>query len=181
VSDHRRHLVLVGLMGSGKSTVARLVARRTGRRVVDVDAEVERAAGCTIATLFATRGEPVFRRHETDALREALEAHDPCVIATGGGVVTQEINRSLLLDHPDVVVVWLDATPEQLLARVTTSTTVRPLLANDPLGVLRRLHEERRPWYAEVADHRVDAGGSTPDAVVEAIMHTVAEPGAHPS
>lgn len=165
-----RHLVLVGLMGSGKTTVARRVADRTGRRVVDLDAQVEATVGCSIPDLFATRGEEAFRDCETEALQATLVAEDRTVIATGGGVVVRTVNRELLRRSSHATVIWLDATPEALLARLGRGSAGRPLLHDDPAGVLRRLHGERAAWYAEVADHRIDTVGCSLDEVTDAVV-----------
>lgn len=159
----RRHLVLVGLMGCGKSTLARRVAHLVDCQVLDLDAQIEARAGCTIPELFATRGEAVFRDLETQMLQHALDATSPSVIATGGGVVVREINRMTLARSDRAMVVWLDTTPEVLAARVAGTAATRPLLAEDPLGALRRLHDERREWYAEVAHRRLDVASGPPE------------------
>jgi shikimate kinase len=163
------HLLLVGLMGSGKSTAARRLGAAMQRRVVDLDTEVETAAGCSIPELFATEGEDGFRRRETEALTSALHEPDPLVIATGGGVVVRAENRARMRNTPGVRVVWLDASPEALVARVGRGSSTRPLLADDPEGVLRRLHAERHAWYGEVAHHRVATDGRSLDEVLAAI------------
>jgi len=169
VAPTLRHLVLVGLMGSGKSTVARRLSQRLHHRMVDLDAVVEAQAGCTIAELFARRGEAAFRDMESQVLAAQLASPEPSVIATGGGAVVREGNRHALAEAPDVRVVWLDARPEDLVRRVGGSAATRPLLADDPRGVLERLDRERRPLYGEVADHRIDTAGRSLDEVVEAV------------
>lgn len=156
-------------MGSGKSTVARRLGEVTRYRVIDLDTEVELAAGCSIPELFATEGEGGFRHRESQALVTALEASDPVIIATGGGVVVREENRTQLRRAAGVRVVWLDASPEALLARVGRGSSTRPLLADDPLGVLRRLHDERAAWYAEVAHQRIDTNTLSLDEVLDAV------------
>lgn len=164
------HLVFVGLMGSGKSTVSRRVAQRLGWPVVDLDELVEAEAGCSIAELFASRGEVAFRDLESQVLETVLHDPRPSVVATGGGVVVRPHNRRLLGHNSRARVVWLDATPEVLARRVSGGTTVRPLLADDPLGALRRLDAERRPLYREVAHHRLDTDVPSLDAVVDAVV-----------
>jgi len=139
--------------GSGKSSVARRVARASGRRPVDVDAEIEREAGRPIPEIFATDGEAGFRDLETQVLRAVLESDEPAVIATGGGAVLRAENRAAMRSHG--VVVWLRATPETLLARVGDGSS-RPLLAGDPLGNLARLAAERGDAYADAAHQVVD-------------------------
>jgi len=151
-----RHVVLVGLMGSGKTTVGRRLAARLGRTFIDADAALEEITDRTIAEIFDSDGERGFRAIEADVLEELLEHHEPAVIASGGGVVLSGENRHRL-QQPEVTVVWLDASPAFLASRVEGKTH-RPLLAGaaDPRTVLARLHEERTPRYEEVADLVVD-------------------------
>ena len=168
-----RHLVLVGMMGSGKTTVGRRVAARLGRRLRDSDAEVEARTGHTVREIFETEGEAAFRTEEARALAEALDEPDPVVVAAAGGVVLDPDNRARLRDAGTVV--WLDATPEELARRVATGSH-RPLLGDDPLAALRRLDGERRPLYEEVADHRVPVGGRPLDDVVADVLTLVGAP-----
>jgi shikimate kinase len=147
-----RHVVLVGLMGSGKTTVGRRLAARLDRHFVDADAALEEITDRTIPDIFARHGEVGFRDIEEDTFEELLEHHEPCVIAAGGGLVLRPANRSRL-KRPSVTVVFLDAGPAFLASRVEGKPH-RPLLHGDEptLDVLTRLHEERAPLYAEVAD-----------------------------
>ena len=162
------HLALVGLMGSGKSTVGRILADRLDRRLVDTDELVESAVGTTIAELFAARGEPAFRRYELDTLTRSLTRPEPSIIATGGGVVTTTEARQALKIDADVV--WLRASPESLAARLHGDDT-RPLIGDrDPLQVLSDLHEHRAPLYAEVADVIVDVDGLAPVEVADRVL-----------
>jgi shikimate kinase len=150
-----RHVVLVGLMGSGKTTVGRRLAARLGRAFIDADAALEEITDRTIAEIFSSDGERGFRAIEADVLEELLEHHEPAVIASGGGVVVSGENRQRLR-QPNVTVVWLDASPAFLASRVGRQDH-RPLLAGeDPRAVLTRLHGERAPRYEEVADLVVD-------------------------
>jgi shikimate kinase len=151
-----RHVVLVGLMGSGKSTIGRRLAARLERGFVDTDAALVEIADRPISDIFATDGEAGFRAMEADVLEELLEHHEPTVIASGGGVVLREDSRQRLR-APEVTVVWLDASPAFLASRVEHKHH-RPLLAGDePVrAVLARLHTERAPLYAEVADITID-------------------------
>jgi shikimate kinase len=148
-----RHVVLVGLMGVGKSTVGRRLAKELGRPFADVDEQVELRAGATIPQIFRTDGEDRFRRIETETLADLLGRPSPLVIAAGGGAVTGAANRAALA-AAGAYVVWLRASAEFLAGR--TDPTHRPLLADDPEGTLGRLLAERTPYYEEVADVAVD-------------------------
>ena len=150
------HVVLVGMMGSGKTTVGRRAAKLLGRPFVDADEAFIPRYGRTVAEVFAADGEAGFRRLEAELLAEVLEVSTPLVVACGGGVVTTEDNRRRLC-QPDVYVVWLRAEPAFLASR-TQQKADRPLLSGDPRAVLERLSIEREPWYAEVADAALDVG-----------------------
>jgi shikimate kinase len=146
------HVVLVGLMGVGKSTVGRRLAREMDRPFADLDEQVELAEGCTVPTLFRTRGEAAFRAVEAAVLAELVARPAPLVIAAGGGVVTGEANRRLLAS---TFVVWLRASAGFLAGR--TDPAHRPLLAGgDPRERLTRLAADREPLYRAVADATVD-------------------------
>jgi shikimate kinase len=163
-----QHLVLVGLMGSGKTTVARVVADRLGRRVIDSDAVIECATGRTVREIFADEGEAAFRSHETAALLEALANPVPAVIAAAGGVVLSADNRAALKSS-NAKVVWLCATPALLVARAVSGGH-RPLLDDDPAGMLQHMHETREALYREVADAIVLVDHRSVAEVVEAVM-----------
>jgi shikimate kinase len=167
------HVVLVGMMGSGKTTTGRHLAKVLGRSFVDADEAFVGRFGRTVAEVFATDGEPGFRALESELLAALLDVTDPLVIAAGGGVVVTEGNRALLA-RPDVHVVYLEASPGFLASRARARAH-RPLLAGgDVADTLERLHGERHAWYLEVADDVVDvsdfATASTPKrALAEAI------------
>jgi shikimate kinase len=148
-----RHLVLVGMMATGKSTIGRAVARRTGRPFIDSDAQIEAETGHTVREIFEQQGEAAFRRLEADALAKALGTTEPAVIAAAGGVVLSPHNRALLKTAGRVV--WLRADPRTLAHRVRPNDH-RPLLEDDPLGTLTRLADDRADLYAEVADAVID-------------------------
>lgn len=160
--------MLVGMMGSGKSTVARMLGERLGRQVLDTDQMIEQRTGRTVREIFAGDGEDEFRRLESGVLDEALRTDAPSVIAAAGGVVTQERNRTMLRES-DARVVWLSADPATLAERVGAAPH-RPLLDADPEGALRRLAEQRDGWYREVADLIVRVDGRSVHDVVEAIL-----------
>ena len=161
------HLVLVGPMGAGKTTVGRALAERLGRGFVDVDAEVEVRTGRTVAQLFAAEGEPAFRAIEAEALADVLAAPEATVVATGGGAVLCAASREALAGHATV---WLRADPEVLAARVVGGGD-RPLLAGgDAEAALARIVAEREPLYHDVAGIVVDVAGLTVDEVVDRVL-----------
>jgi shikimate kinase len=162
------HVVLVGLMGTGKTTVGRALAARLDRPFLDSDDLVERRAGRTVRELFVDGGEPAFRDLETEVLADALAAGEPSVIAAAGGVVIRPTNRDALT-RADAHVVWLQAEPSTLVARVTGAGH-RPLLDDDPAGTLTRMGAERAAWYAEVADQALVVEGRSVDDLVAEIV-----------
>jgi shikimate kinase len=147
-------VVLVGLMGSGKTTVGRKLARLVGAGFVDADVELEARSGRSVAEWFAD-GEAAFRDAEAGLLVDVLAAPDPVVLGAGGGVVVRPENRARL-SEADVAVVYLHGEPAFLASRAQAKPH-RPLLAEaDPVEVFERLHAERDPWYREVADATVE-------------------------
>jgi shikimate kinase len=167
------HVVLVGMMGAGKTTVGQVVAARLGRRFVDSDELIEARTGQTVREIFETAGEPAFRALETEALIEALDDPTPLVIAAAGGVVLRPENRAAL-ERSDALVVWLSADPAVLADRVRVGDH-RPLLGDDPEAVLRRLAPARKEWYEEVADAVVETDHASTDEVVERVLDLVGE------
>jgi shikimate kinase len=166
------HLLLVGMMGSGKTTVGRLLARRLGRPFFDSDDEVVQATGRTIPEIFESDGEAAFRAEERRALQAAVASPTPVVVAVAGGAVLDPRNRALLQRAGTVV--WLRADPGTLAGRVGDGTG-RPLLGDDPPAALRRLAAERTPLYEQVADVVVDVEGAAPAAVVEEVLAAVGD------
>lgn len=148
------HVVLVGLSGTGKTSVGRRMAALLSRSFVDADEEIEERTGRTVRGIFVADGEPAFRQLEASVMADLLAAPEPSVVAAGGGAVVTETTRKLL-QQPDVFVVWLTATPEFLASR-TTKKAHRPLLDGDPIAALSRLAAERGAWYEEVADITFD-------------------------
>lgn len=148
------HVVLVGLSGTGKTSVGRRIAALLSVPFVDADEEIESRTGRTVRGIFAQDGEAAFREVEATVIADLVGATDPSVIAAGGGAVVTEATRKLLT-QPHVFVIWLTATPEFLASR-TSKKAHRPLLDSDPVATLRRLSDERTEWYAEVADVEFD-------------------------
>ncbi len=146
------HVVLVGLMGSGKTTVGRKVAALLGRPFVDADDELEARTGRSVAEWFESEGEVGFRSAEADLLADLLEAPEPLVVGAGGGVVVTGRNRDRLA-RDDVAVAYLHGEPAFLGSRAKPKPH-RPLLAGDvdAKAVLAEMYEARDPWYREVAD-----------------------------
>ena len=163
-----QHLVLVGMMAVGKTTVARKVAERVGRVLFDTDAMIEQRSGRSVRDIFADDGEGVFRALEADMLSIALASDTPAVIAAAGGVVLSRENRQAL-KRSNARVVWLCADRDTLLHRIGGEAH-RPLLDDDPAGTLQRMFREREALYREVADAVVDVDQRSVDEVVEAVL-----------
>jgi shikimate kinase len=161
-------IYLVGFMGSGKSTVGRALAQRMGWSFFDIDCEIERAEAMTIAGIFETRGEPEFRRIETDMIRRHvrwIERGLPAVVALGGGAFAFPGNRELVENNG--VTIWLDC-PLEIAERRVASGASRPL-ARDPER-FRSLYASRREAYSR-ADVRVEIVTDDPETVVDAIAN----------
>jgi shikimate kinase len=165
--NSRSNIYLVGLMGAGKTTVGRQLARRLGRRFVDVDHEIVERTGVSIPTIFEIEGEEGFRRREAQAIAE-LTAGTDVVLATGGGVVLNPDNRSRL--HDTGWVVYLNVPPALLYER-TRHDRNRPLLrVPDPKAKLEELHAVRDPLYREIAHLVVDGSYLVASGVVHYLL-----------
>ncbi len=162
-----RPLILTGFMGSGKSSVGRVLAKRLGCRFIDLDAEIVAAAGCSINDIFARDGEQAFRLLESSMLEQVLSAGKGCVLATGGGAVISAQNRSLMRSRG--VIINLNVTLDQVLARLKGSSD-RPLLAGDDAALrATALMDEREQFYAD-ADIRIDTDGKSVEDVSAEIL-----------
>jgi shikimate kinase len=162
------HVVLVGAMGSGKTTVGGELARRLGRPLVDSDEQVRRRTGRTVHDIADSDGAEALHRAEVHALRDALDRPVPSVVAAAASVVTDDRIRARLAGD-DVTVIWLRASPETLATRVGEPGD-RPFLGHDSLAVLRRLEAERRRLYEQVADITVDVESGDPPVLAERIL-----------
>ena len=172
--DEARHLVLIGMMGVGKSSVGRRLALRLGRPFVDTDKLVEEAAGKAVPEIFADDGEPVFRRLEALAVGEALDSDTWAVVAFGGGAVLDPANRDRARER--ALVVWLQAPARELARRVSAAQRrsgglARPLLvAGSPEATLEAIAAEREECYRAAAHVLIDTAGRSPGQVATAVL-----------
>jgi shikimate kinase/3-dehydroquinate synthase len=165
------NIFLVGLMGAGKTTIGRLLARKLNRRFVDADHEIEARTGATIPWIFEIEGEACFRRREADVIRD-LSAQQGLVLATGGGAVLDPKSRALLAERGTVI--YLRASIGSILQR-TAHDKNRPLLQTaDPRGKLEQLWTERDPLYREIADLVIDTGRPNVQSMVQTILDQLA-------
>lgn len=163
----RRALVLVGMMGSGKSSVGRRLATRLGLTFIDADVEIETAAGMSIPEIFAQRGEAEFRDGERRVIARILATQPTLVLATGGGAFMNAETRQRVKDL--AVSIWLKAEPDVLMRRVRKRSN-RPLLQTaDPEGTLRAMLAQREPVYA-LADLTIESRDVPHDSVVDDIV-----------
>jgi shikimate kinase len=160
------NIFLVGIMGVGKTTVGKLIAKEFGYRFFDTDALVEKVAGKTIKEMFATEGEASFRQLESQVLAE-VSACTRSSIATGGGIVLQQMNWSYLQQG---LVVWLDAPVEVIVERLQKDTT-RPLLqADDPGAQLEKLSAARQHLYQQADLHIPVGANDTPEQIAARVI-----------
>ncbi|MDX8407369.1 MAG: shikimate kinase [Mariprofundaceae bacterium] len=163
--------ILVGLMGSGKSSIGRRLAARLQLPLVDLDHVIVEQAGCSIPEIFAERGEAGFRELESRILAEVIGK--PAVLATGGGIVMREENRELLKQHPPVI--WLNASPAFLAQRIDGDAN-RPLIADgDTLNKLQELARVRYPLYEACADFVLPRGDMKKSEALAAIIEFLAD------
>jgi shikimate kinase len=162
-----RQLALIGLPGSGKSTVGHQLARRLGLPFRDSDHEIESRIGCTIREFFEREGEPAFRDIEEEVIRELTDG-SPAVLATGGGAVLRAANRQRLRDSAHVV--YLRSSPDELYRRLRHDRH-RPLLqVADPLQRLRTLYDERDPLYRETCHFVIETGRPSVATLVNMVL-----------
>lgn len=170
--DTAANLVLVGPMGAGKSSIGKRLAHALTLEFVDADRVLEARTGASVAEIFACEGEAGFRRRESTLLAELLGGHGQ-LIATGGGVVLSAENRALLAR--EAYVIHLDVGVAEQLKRLARDRT-RPLLQRpDREAVLQAMAAERAPFYAQVADLRLDTDGRTPDQACRLLLPRIRE------
>jgi shikimate kinase/3-dehydroquinate synthase len=162
-----KSIVLVGMMGAGKSSVGACLRRRTGLGLLDTDEIVASNFGMSIPEIFAKHGEKKFREAETEALR-CMRTEEQTIIITGGGIVLRKENVEIL--RSQAVIVWLDGDEETLFARASRKQN-RPLLhTKNPRKTFSQILGARRPLYAHIADIRVDTSVLTDEEVALAIL-----------
>jgi shikimate kinase len=160
-------------MGSGKSTIGRIIATRLGRHFVDNDVVLEQRAGATAAEIARDRGVDALHADEAAVLRDALDADHAAVITAAASTVTDASLRSRL--HDGAFVVWLTAAPETLARRTATGTADRPELDADPLALAEHQRLERDPLFAQVADLLVATDGSVESVVDDVLANLPAD------
>jgi shikimate kinase len=164
-----RHITLVGMMGSGKSTVAPLVAAELKRSVIEVDALIEKHEGMPIGEIFIAKGEAYFRRVESALIERLLEL-PPAVLSLGGGAFQWDATREMLLAR--TVVFYLSATHDVLAARLQSTTATRPLLATPGIDLQQTIRDllERRGAYYGLAHYRIATDFHTPHDVAKSVV-----------
>ena len=171
------HIILIGFMGAGKSTVGRWLSRKLSRQLLDTDAMIEARAGMTISEIFASQGEEAFRAAETEVLAGLAQRRTPVIVSAGGGMPMRPENREALRKLGFVV--WLRVRPETVCARLAGDTT-RPLLAGDDRQQkAETLLAQRGPIYGETAHLIVDADDRRPEAVADEILNGLHKGGSY--
>ena len=162
-----KNIVLIGFMGTGKSTVASRLAARLNRKFVDMDREIERVVGMTVSDIFKRYGEIRFRSEEK-LIAQKLARESGLVIATGGGVVLEQVNMDTLSQNG--IIICMEATPNEILERVNRKKGTRPLIRkNAQLQDIEEMLKARETLYAQ-ADYRVNTSGKSPEQVTNEIM-----------
>jgi shikimate kinase len=176
-------VVLVGVMGTGKSTVGSGIAHALQCKFVDLDTQITKSAKCTVSEIFERGGEVEFRAIETDVLATVLDdaraqidqqSSNSVVVATGGGAIISQTNRDEIVSAADHVI-WLDAHVDELVKRTSSSRTARPLLANNPQHVLSALSNERASLYEQIATSRIDTTGKQIEQVIDAVLQILCQ------
>ena len=165
-----KRVLLIGMMGAGKTTTGRILAERLGWPYLDSDDEIERQTGRTVPEIWKADGEPAFRAEESRVLAEACTSDGPAVVSVAGGAILDPQNRVLIRDAG--LVVWLRADVATLADRVGTGAG-RPLLEAGPAAALARLSEERAPIYQDLAELVFDVDRMSPPQVADRIVSAV--------
>jgi len=172
IDGGRRVIALIGLRGSGKTTIGKRVARALKRPFIELDRLIEEEAGLQLGEIFALHGEDYYRRLEREVLSRILSTDRASVVAGGGGLVTDRVTYDLL--KRDALTVWLKAQPEDYLKRVTAQGDRRPMAGRaDPLAELRSLLRDRELLYAE-AELTVETSARSPEDITRAILEGAA-------
>ncbi|MEI6756119.1 MAG: shikimate kinase, partial [bacterium] len=167
MNSSSNNIFLIGLMGAGKSTVGKLLAKKLGRRFLDADHIIEERCGVKIPVIFEMEGEDGFRKREAQAIKDAASEND-LVLATGGGAVLLSENRQALSERGTVI--YLHANPMELFHR-TRGGEGRPLLKNgDAKKILENLYSIRDPLYREIADHVIETGKPSVNQLVNTLI-----------
>ncbi|MBU3586794.1 shikimate kinase [Polynucleobacter sp. 31A-FELB] len=167
MNSSSNNIFLIGLMGAGKSTVGKLLAKKLGRRFLDADHVIEDRCGVKIPVIFEMEGEDGFRKREAQAIKDITAEHD-VILATGGGAVLLPENRQLLSERGTVI--YLHANPMELWHR-TKGGEGRPLLKNgDAKKILENLYAIRDPLYREIADYVIETGKPSVNQLVNTLI-----------
>lgn len=165
-----RNIYLIGFMGCGKSTIAKIMKEDYHLDLIEMDEEIEKRAQKTIVQIFAQDGEEVFRQQETSLLEEISE-REHCVVSCGGGTILRKRNRELMKESGAVI--WLTASAETILKRIRNSND-RPLLNNrKTLEDIEKMMNERRIWYQEAAQIHVDTEQKSKKEIAKEIMKRI--------
>lgn len=169
--SRQQRIALIGLRGAGKTTLGARLARALNVPFLELDREIERLSGTTIAAIIELYGQQAYRRYEFQALQELIETHPHFVVATGGGIVSEAATYELLLRH--CLTVWLRATPEDHMARVIAQGDRRPMAGSaQAMDDLRRILDERTPLYSR-ADLTVNTSGIDEETSAEELMSLI--------
>lgn len=167
-----KSIILIGFMGSGKTTIGETLAKTTKQNVIDLDAEITKKIGMSINDFFAKEGEAAFRELERETLADYLSAS--AIIATGGGIVVNEDNRKLLAAHDHVV--YLQTDIAELVKRIKADTkNIRPLANGKSASEIAAILEPRLPWYEASASVTVMTTGKTPAEISQEIIDKLEE------
>ncbi|MBV7390227.1 MULTISPECIES: shikimate kinase [Enterococcus] len=162
-------IILIGFMGAGKTTISKELGKTTNAQVVDMDDVLVERIGQPIADFFEEHGEPAFRNHETDLLKEAITKNS--IIATGGGVILQKENQKVLVDKK---VIYLKANADVLVERIRNDkTNIRPNAMNKNDGEIKKLYFSREKLYEKLAKFTIDTSEKTPQEIVAEILNQV--------